>query len=395
MDMHLQKLIKSEKKLEQNIKSTKLEGDSRIGRKISDIDKVPTIYLVQGEGTTCFRMMQRFSRRLVVILRFFLIKKSLLSLWKILVVEKRVKKRLVLLMFQGSTASAISKVSTAGRQVYIRRSAKKRKDKGKAVMQESDLSKKIKKRVQVQMSVDEELAQKLHEEEKASDHAVIRYHALQNRSRSVAEVRKNMCIYLKNQGGYKMSHFKGMSYDDIRPIFENVWDQIHSFMPMDSDEKKDDSNRKSAGKGRKKTLARKRAGGKDTKESYKKQKLEDDTEKEELKTYLDIVQKMSLLWKANGSSKNYTIFSEMLDDFDRRDVVDLHRLVEERNQHEYNLISWRLCDSSGMHILLMENGIAIYMMVEKKYPLTQEMISKMLNRRLEVGQEREMAFELL
>ncbi|GKC24507.1 hypothetical protein Tco_1026657 [Tanacetum coccineum] len=137
------------------------------GSKISDIDKDPTIYLVQGEGTTCFRMMQRFMRRLVVILRFFLIKKSLLSLWKILVVEKRVKKRLVLLMFQGSTASAIPEVSTAGRQVYIRRSAKKRKDKGKAVMQESDPSKKIKKRVQVQMSVDEELAQKLHEEEKA------------------------------------------------------------------------------------------------------------------------------------------------------------------------------------------------------------------------------------
>ncbi|GKA29835.1 hypothetical protein Tco_0716080 [Tanacetum coccineum] len=41
------------------------------------------------------------------------------------------------------------------------------KDKGKAVMQESEPPKKIKKRVQIQMSTDEELAQKLHEEEKA------------------------------------------------------------------------------------------------------------------------------------------------------------------------------------------------------------------------------------
>ncbi|GJV84469.1 hypothetical protein Tco_1524367 [Tanacetum coccineum] len=39
-----------------------------------------------------------------------------------------------------------------------------------------------------------------------------------------------------NQGGYKMKDFKGMSYDDIRPIFEKVWDQVHSFMPMDSEE---------------------------------------------------------------------------------------------------------------------------------------------------------------
>ncbi|GKE09251.1 hypothetical protein Tco_1412802 [Tanacetum coccineum] len=45
-----------------------------------------------------------------------------------------------------------------------------------------------------------------------------------------------MMVYLKNQGGYKMKDFKGMSYDDIRPIFEKVWDQIHSIVPMDSEE---------------------------------------------------------------------------------------------------------------------------------------------------------------
>ncbi|GJY22400.1 hypothetical protein Tco_0396058 [Tanacetum coccineum] len=53
------------------------------------------------------------------------------------------------------------------------------------------------------------------------------YHALQNRPRYVAEVRKNMMVYLKNKGGYKMKDFKGMNYDDIRPIFEKAWDQIH------------------------------------------------------------------------------------------------------------------------------------------------------------------------
>ncbi|GJX13650.1 hypothetical protein Tco_0205408 [Tanacetum coccineum] len=65
-----------------------------------------------------------------------------------------------------------------------------------------------------------------------SDLAVLRYHTLQNRPFFVAEVRKNMCLYLKNQGVYKMSHFKGMSYEDIRPIFERVWDQYQAFIPM-------------------------------------------------------------------------------------------------------------------------------------------------------------------
>ncbi|GJR62166.1 hypothetical protein Tco_1504328 [Tanacetum coccineum] len=73
-----------------------------------------------------------------------------------------------------------------------------------------------------------------------------------------------------------------------------------------------------------------------------------------------------------------TQLPEMLDDFNKQDVMDPHRLVKER-----------------VHVLLMDNEIAIHMMIEKKYPLTQEMLSRMLNRRLEVDHESEMTFELL
>ncbi|GJR76275.1 hypothetical protein Tco_0088640 [Tanacetum coccineum] len=66
-----------------------------------------------------------------------------------------------------------------------------------------------------------------------------------------------------------------------------------------------------------------------------------------------------------------------------------------RDQHEYNLLSWRLCDFCGIHILLMDNGLAIHMLTEKKYPLSQEMLSKMLSRKLEVDHESSQAFELL
>ncbi|GJV19968.1 putative ribonuclease H-like domain-containing protein [Tanacetum coccineum] len=66
-----------------------------------------------------------------------------------------------------------------------------------------------------------------------------------------------------------------------------------------------------------------------------------------------------------------------------------------RNQQGYNLISLRLFDAFGVHVLLMDNGIAIHMMIEKKYPFTQETLSRMINRRLEVDHESEMAFELL
>ncbi|GKC64449.1 hypothetical protein Tco_1097047, partial [Tanacetum coccineum] len=70
---------------------------------------------------------------------------------------------------------------------------------------------------------------------------------------------------------------------------------------------------------------------------------------------------------------------------------DLHTLFEPdkddeiwRDQYEYNLLSWRFCDFCGIHILLMDNGLAIHMLTEKKYPLSQEMLTKMLSRKLEV-----------
>ncbi|GJV75658.1 hypothetical protein Tco_1507242 [Tanacetum coccineum] len=394
-----------------------------------------------------------------------------------------------------STASATPKVSTAAANlVYIRRSAEKRKDKGKTIMKEDEsVQKKEKKQLEQErlghkeairlkeyineeekqsIARDAEIAKQLQEEfDRArqeqevvaeadqahdidwSDPAVLRYHALQNRSFSVAEVRKNMCMYLKNQGGYKQSHFKGMSYEDIRPIFERVWDQNNAFVPKDSEIEKEVMKR--PGFDFQQKSSKKRSREDSDEDNAKKQKLEDDAEKEELRDSMDVVPRDDIAidieslatkypivdWKthvltenmmyyqiirADGSSKNYKIFSEMLDDFDRQDVLDLHRLVQERydttspegydlllwgdlkilfepneedeiwkNQQDYNLISWRLFDSCGIHMLLMHTGIAIHMMIEKKYPLTQEMLSRMLSRRLEVDQESEMAFELL
>ncbi|GKD06390.1 hypothetical protein Tco_1181364 [Tanacetum coccineum] len=153
--------------------------------------------------------------------------------------------------------------------------------------------------------------------------------------------------------------------------------------------KKKDSEKKGS---RKKSLARKRAGEKQSEESIKRQKIEDDVEKEELKTYLDLVPREKFAMEIESLATN-----EMLDDFNGQDILFEPDEEDEvwRNQHEYNLINWRLFDLCGIHILLMDNGISIHMMIEKKYPLTHEMISKMLSRKLEVDHENEMAFELL
>nr|GFA04730.1 RNA-directed DNA polymerase, eukaryota, reverse transcriptase zinc-binding domain protein [Tanacetum cinerariifolium] len=102
--------------------------------------------------------------------------------------------------------------------------------------------------------------------------------------------------------------------------------------------------------------------------------------------------------RADGSSKKYKIFSEMLDEFDRQDVMDLHRLVEKRytktSPEGYDLMLWGDLKTLFEHD--EENELWKYQHeYKKKYPLGQEMISKMLNKILEVEQESEMAFELL
>ncbi|GKB94902.1 putative ribonuclease H-like domain-containing protein [Tanacetum coccineum] len=76
---------------------------------------------------------------------------------------------------QVSTASP-PKVSTVVPQMYIRRSAK---DKEKAKIEEPATPKKVKKRTQVQLSMDEELARKMEEEERIRFNAEQKARALQ------------------------------------------------------------------------------------------------------------------------------------------------------------------------------------------------------------------------
>ncbi|GKF12817.1 putative ribonuclease H-like domain-containing protein, partial [Tanacetum coccineum] len=78
-----------------------------------------------------------------------------------------------------------------------------------------------------------------------NDPSVIRYHALKMKPKTIAQARRNMIKYLKNQGNYKISDFKGMTYNEIRPIFEKFWDFNQHIEPMEHETKKMKSPEKS------------------------------------------------------------------------------------------------------------------------------------------------------
>ncbi|GJS51076.1 hypothetical protein Tco_0624438 [Tanacetum coccineum] len=74
-------------------------------------------------------------------------------------------------------------------------------------------------------------------QERQSD-TIKRYQTLKKKPVSIAQERKNMMIYLKNMAGYKMGYFKGMSYDEIRPIFEKEYNKIQTLFKKDTEVEK-------------------------------------------------------------------------------------------------------------------------------------------------------------
>nr|GEY68388.1 hypothetical protein [Tanacetum cinerariifolium] len=131
----------------------------------------------------------------------------------------------------------------------------KSKDKGKGVMVEEP--KPMKKKQQVKL--DEAYARKLQEElnqhidwEIAVDHVkqkakenpyVQRYQVMKKRPQTEAQARRNMMMYLKDTTGFRLDYFKGMSYDDIRPIFEAKFNSNIEFLLKSKEQMEEEENR--------------------------------------------------------------------------------------------------------------------------------------------------------
>ncbi|GJR34540.1 hypothetical protein Tco_1210224 [Tanacetum coccineum] len=66
-----------------------------------------------------------------------------------------------------------------------------------------------------------------------------------------------------------------------------------------------------------------------------------------------------------------------------------------KNQEDWEIIRWRLNESSGVHTLELEDGTMIHMLAEKRYPLSRELMIRMLDHGMEVEDENEIAITLI
>ncbi|GJU27650.1 retrovirus-related pol polyprotein from transposon TNT 1-94 [Tanacetum coccineum] len=72
------------------------------------------------------------------------------------------------------------------------------------------------------------------------------------------------------------------------------------------------------------------------------------------------------------------------------------RLVAQgyNQQKGYRVTAWKLIDSSGVHFVRFDN-LHIFMLVERRYPLTPITITNMLNKKLQTDHQNEMCYQLL
>nr|GEX65311.1 hypothetical protein [Tanacetum cinerariifolium] len=102
------------------------------------------------------------------------------------------------------------------------------------------------------------------------------------------------------------------------------------------------------------------------------------------------------IMRADGESQIYMVFSQMLKSFDREDLEDLYKLVKDKYEsirpvEDLDLLLWD--DLKSMFEPHVEDEI--YMLVEKKYPLTPLTLLMLLEKKLITEYESEMAYQLL
>nr|GFA86909.1 hypothetical protein [Tanacetum cinerariifolium] len=179
------------------------------------------------------------------------------------------------------------------------------------------------------------------------DPAVKRYQAIKRKPQTEAQARKNMMMYLKNVVDFKLDYFKGMSYDDIRPMFEAKFNSNVDFLLKTKEQMEEEENR-----------VLQTINETPAKKAAKRRKLNEEVE--ELKRHLQIVPNEDddvynkatpltrkvpavdydiiemnnkpyyKITRANGTHQLYISFLTLLRNFDREDLEALWSLVKKR-----------------------------------------------------------------
>nr|GEU48543.1 hypothetical protein [Tanacetum cinerariifolium] len=193
----------------------------------------------------------------------------------------------------------------------------------------------------------------VHSEVQSKDKGkLMKYQDLKRKPLTEAQARKNMIIYLKNMASFKMNYFKGMTYNEIRPLFEKHYNYNQAFLKEVNEEvivpekEVEVEGHKREGKSLKKEITNKQNMDKEAEELKSHLQIvsndsDDDvyTEATPLASKIPIVDyKIHLernkpyfkMIRADGNHMLFLSFSTLLKNFNREDLESLWKLVKER-----------------------------------------------------------------
>ncbi|GJY70192.1 hypothetical protein Tco_0473895 [Tanacetum coccineum] len=137
-----------------------------------------------------------------------------------------------------------------------------------------------------------------------------------------------------------------------------------------------------------------------------------------------------VIYRANGNFRAFNYLLEVLHIFDRQDLFHLYDLVMEQyseitlegielilwgdlkimmessteendqsdfwnDQQDWEIVTWRLYEACRVYILELKDGTVIHMLVERRYPLSKDLLQRMLDLGLEVERESTAALDLI
>ncbi|GJY01035.1 hypothetical protein Tco_0359187 [Tanacetum coccineum] len=162
-----------------------------------------------------------------------------------------------------------------------------------------------------------------------------------------------------------------------------------------------------------------------------------DSEIMERKLFISKLDKVSspegdylVVYRVNGNFRAFNYLMEVLHIFDKQDLFHLYDLVMKQysestpegielilwgdlkimmessievtdqgdfwnDQQDWEIVTWRLYEACGVCILEFKDGTVIHMLVERKYPLSKELLQRMLDFGLEVEVESTAALDLI
>nr|GEY15994.1 hypothetical protein [Tanacetum cinerariifolium] len=281
------------------------------------------------------------------------------------------------------------------------------KDKGKFILIEEPKPLKCQEQIEQVEAFERQLEAKLNAIIKRNDviekvkkserqnNAVMRYQALKRKPLTEAQEKKNMMIYLKNMADFKMKFFKGMTYSELRPLFEKHYNSIQAFLEKVEEEVTVQENKIEEEEELKRHLQIMANDDdvytKATPLASKVPVVDYQIHHENNKPYYKID-------REDGTCKLFLSFITLLNNFNREELETLWKLVKERFE---TTKPKNFSDDFSLNILkiMFEKPnikANMFLLVEKKYPLTHFTLEQMLNNvRLKVKEESEMSLELL